>query len=121
MGFELPVPPASAVAWAACFAGALKAGGVAGIACTIVPSRAKDIRFPALIEPLEPWVAKIAVDGIAASWVFVGLVGSGGPLGIQANWLFTLTQLAVAGLQEVTPTGNHAQPIPGEFTHDPKW
>jgi hypothetical protein len=67
MGFWLPVPPARAVAWAVCFAGALRAGGVAGVACTIIPSRAKGKRFPALIEPLWPWVAKIAVDGTAAS------------------------------------------------------
>lgn len=67
IGFGLPAWPARVVAWTVCFGGALKTGGLAGFASTIIPSRAKGKRLPALIEPLEPCVAKIAVDGIAAS------------------------------------------------------
>ena len=64
---EFAGPLTRAVDCADCFVSAPKLGAEARVACSITPSRATGRRAPALIAPLAPCVARIAVDGIAAS------------------------------------------------------
>src|ERR1700686_1729775 len=64
LGFADPL--ANAVACVDCFVGAIKLGDGAGAASKLNPAWLRGIRAPALIAPLAPWAAKIAVDGTAA-------------------------------------------------------
>src|ERR1700688_1484204 len=65
LGFAGPL--ARGVACVVCVVGALKLGDGAEAAFRLTPSWARGNRAPALIAPLAPCVARIAVDGTAAS------------------------------------------------------